>query len=197
MIVAEPVVVQPFASVIVKVFVPAVKPVVAGEMLYGDVPPVVFITTEPLFPPKQSTFTWLAKVLLKAATGSVIVAETVVVQPFASVTVKVFASAVKLVVAGEMLYGDVPPVVFIVTEPLFPPKQSTSTWLAKVLLNAATGSVIVAFTVVVQPFASVIVKVFAPAVKLVVDGEMLYGDVPPVVFMVTEPVFPPKQSTST
>ena len=66
---------------------PAVSPVCAGVMVYGAVPPVGVITTEPVAPPLQATSV-IAVVAVKAA-GSVMVTGTVVEQPLASVTVKV------------------------------------------------------------------------------------------------------------
>ena len=55
--VALTVVVQPFASVIVKVCNPAGNPVCAGVMVYGAVPPIAAITADPVDCPKHSTFT--------------------------------------------------------------------------------------------------------------------------------------------
>ena len=49
----------------------------------------------------------------------------------------------------------------------------------------------VAFTVAVQLFASVIVKVYKPAVNPVCVGLMENGDVPPVVVIIILPLDPP------
>ena len=58
-----------------------------------------------------------------------------------------------------------PPDGVITTEPVAPPKHNTFTCEVNAADSADAGCVIVAFTVVVQPFASVTVNVFAPAVK--------------------------------
>jgi predicted metal-binding membrane protein len=95
-IVALVVVVHPFASVTVKIYVPGVKSdkssVVLAEAsshkyVYGEVPPVTVASIVPSAAPLHVTFT---EVFVAAnAAGSVIVALVVVEQLLASVTVKV------------------------------------------------------------------------------------------------------------
>ena len=47
--------VQPFASVTVYVYVPAVSPVTGPTPVYGGVPPLAETAIDPLFPPAQLT----------------------------------------------------------------------------------------------------------------------------------------------
>jgi hypothetical protein len=89
------VMVQPFASVTVTVYVPAARPVAeepvpplgAHEYVYGAVPPEATTVAEPVVPPLQSTFT--CEPVVASAGGCVMLNVLVVVQPFASVTVTV------------------------------------------------------------------------------------------------------------
>jgi hypothetical protein len=89
------VVVQPFASVTVTVYVPAQRPVVvaavppegAHEYVYGAVPPEATTVAEPVHWPLQRMFTCEPVVVI--AGGCVIVYVLVIVHPFASVTVTV------------------------------------------------------------------------------------------------------------
>src|SRR5215212_5708941 len=97
-IVTSIVVVQPLASVMVNVCVPALSPVCAGLILYGAVPPAGVITTDPSATPLQLTLAVVVK-----GNGSVIVTSIVVVQPLASVMVKVCVPAVRPVCAGVIL----------------------------------------------------------------------------------------------
>jgi hypothetical protein len=101
-------------------------------------------------------------------------------------------------------YGDVPPVAFIVTEPLLPPKHNTLVcdWIEAA--NGADGWVIVTFIVEVQLLASRTVKVYEPAakpLKVAPDWNAplpfwyWYGAVPPVWLSVTEPVLLPRHNT--
>jgi hypothetical protein len=101
-IVALTVVVHPLLSVTVKVYGPAARPVWAGVMTYGAVPPAGVITTDPVEAPKQSTLTWLVRAALNTAAGWVIMASIVAVQPLLSVTVKVYDPAASPVWAGVM-----------------------------------------------------------------------------------------------
>jgi hypothetical protein len=89
------VLIHPFASVIVTVYVPAVNPpavtvvckVGFHEYVYGTVPPAALTVERPLFPPLQVTFTLVKELVMMA--GSVITIEAVAIQPFPSVTVTV------------------------------------------------------------------------------------------------------------
>src|ERR1700733_8277216 len=93
-IIAFAVAVQPFLSVIVTVYVPAVRPVAVALVpplgvhayVYGVVPPAPVAVALPLLPPLQLTFTILP-VEAVSNTGCVTVALPVTEQPFASVTV--------------------------------------------------------------------------------------------------------------
>lgn len=104
------VVVQPFASVIVQVKVPAhnalavapVPPDGAHEYVYGAVPPEATTVALPVHNPLHKTFT--CDPVVVNAGGCVIVNDRVVVQPFASVMVHVYVPAHLPVVVA-----DVPP----------------------------------------------------------------------------------------
>ena len=82
------------------------------------------------------------------------------VHPLASVTLYTYAPAGRLFVGGFVpvkVYGGVPPVVVSVTL-VVPPKQVIGAKLL-VIARPAAGCVMVALTVVVQRFVSVIVTV--------------------------------------
>ena len=85
-IVTSVVAVHPLASVTVNVYVPAAKPVCDGVTVNVPVPPDPVITTEPVEPPLQETFTLLVNVAVTAV-GSVTVILVVAAHPLASVTV--------------------------------------------------------------------------------------------------------------
>ena len=86
LIVTSVVAVHPLASVTVNVYVPAAKPVCDGVTVNVPEPPDPVITTEPVEPPLQETFTLLVNVAVTAV-GSVTVILVVAVHPLASVTV--------------------------------------------------------------------------------------------------------------
>ena len=86
MIITLVVAVHPFASVTVNVYVPAAKPVCDGVTVNVPEPPDPVITTEPVEPPLQETFTLLVNVAVTAV-GSVTVILVVAAHPLASVTV--------------------------------------------------------------------------------------------------------------
>src|SRR5438876_11891608 len=92
-------------------------------MVYGAVPPVVVITTEPVVPLLQSAL--VTAVVAVMAAGSVMVTGTVMEQPLASVDGKSDVQGERLVCAGVRVYGAVPPVGVITTEPLAWPQQGT------------------------------------------------------------------------
>ena len=102
---------------------PAVKPVGAGVIVKGAVPPLGVMMTEPVAPPLQATL--VTAVVAVMTVGSVIVTGTVMEQPFASVTVNVWLPAVKPVCAGVIVNGAVPPAGVMITEPVAPPLQAT------------------------------------------------------------------------
>ena len=93
--VAEAVVVQPLASVMVTLYVPAISPFISSVVavlfhskLYGAVPPVTVKSTVPLLPPLQ--LTPVATILADSpAVGCVTVKLCVAVHPLVSVTVQV------------------------------------------------------------------------------------------------------------
>ena len=92
--------VQPFTSVAVTLYVPAVRPVAVAEVwplfhkyVIVPVPPVPVAVAEPFEPPKQLTFTEVGIVTATALTGWVIVTVAVSVQPFESVTVTLWLPA--------------------------------------------------------------------------------------------------------
>jgi len=135
---------------------------VVAELLqakvYGAVPPVPLAVADPLFPPLQLMFVFTTE-LATTAVGSVIVVLDVVVQLFASVTVKVYvpdtsplAVAVVAALLHAKVYGAVPPVPFAVAVPLLPPLQLTDVFEALAANNA--GSVMITLDVIVQELAS-------------------------------------------
>src|SRR5450759_4355536 len=191
-IVIVTVVVHRFASVTVNVCAPAFSPVCAGVMVYGPTPPAGVIVTVPVDPPLHSTGVCVNVAL--STTGSVIVIATVVVHPFASVTVNVCSPAFSPVCAGVMIYGATPLAVVLITVPVDPPLHSTGVCVNVAL--STTGSVIVIATVVVHRFASVTVNVCSPAFSPVCAGVMIYGNTPPAGVIVTVPVDPPLHSTA-
>jgi hypothetical protein len=95
-ITVDAVAVQPFLSVTVTVYVPAVRlvavalvpPLGAHEYVYGTVPPPAVTVAPPVAPPLHLT---LVVELIEAVrtVGCVIVTAAVAVQPFLSVTVTV------------------------------------------------------------------------------------------------------------
>jgi hypothetical protein len=155
--------------------VPAVKFVVDGLVVIVPVPPDV-VSVALLVPPlhkigvcKLVMFTWLgcAKVIV-----------LVLVQPLASVAVNVYVPIDKFVLAGLVVMVPVPPPVVSVAV-VVPPKHKIG--LAAVLIVTGVGSVMVMLTVLLQPYASVPVNVYVPAVKPVVLGLVLIKPDPPVV----------------
>ena len=93
--------VQPFASVAVTLYVPAVKPVAVAEVwplfhryVMVPVPPVPAAVAVPSEAPMQETFVHALIVTATALAGCVIVTVAVSVQPLASVTVTVWLPAV-------------------------------------------------------------------------------------------------------
>jgi hypothetical protein len=86
--VTEQVAVQPLSSVTVKVYVPAERPLVDGDTVYGAVPPVAVTEAEPSEPPKHDTLDTTEQLATSSA-GSVIVTVQLAVQPLSSVTVYV------------------------------------------------------------------------------------------------------------
>ena len=144
---------------------------------YGDVPPVMSASIAPLLAPPQ-----LAEVMfaprLSAAAGCEMLALPLVVHPLASVMVHVQLPAGRLfaiapLVAGvefqRNTYGAVPPLAFIVALPVALPKQPALVCAVTLLLRGAEGCVIVTALAVVQPIASEMVQVHAPAGRLLAD----------------------------
>ena len=68
---------------------------------------------------------------------------------------------------------------------MFVPEQTGDTLLTD--KKSCGGEATVAVAVAVQPALSVIVKVCVPAQRFVVEGEYVYGGVPPLVLIVTCP----------
>src|SRR5215212_5664028 len=114
---------QPLASVTVKVYEPAASPVCEGVIVYGPVPPVGVITTDPVEAPLHKTF--VTAVVAVIGAGWVIVTGTCIEQPLASVTVKVYEPAASPVCEGVIVYGPVPPVGVITTDPVEAPLHKT------------------------------------------------------------------------
>ncbi len=100
-----------------------------------------------------------------------IIIEPTAVQPFASVTVTLYVAALKLVAVGVVcplfqryVYAPVPPLGVAVAVPFAPPLQDTFVPVT-VTVTPVAGWVIMALEVVVQPFASVTVTVYVPALR--------------------------------
>ncbi len=74
---------QPFASVTVRVCVPAERPVIRPVPEYGAVPPEALTEADPSAPPLQVTSETKVQDASRTV-GSVIVTEQEAVQPFAS-----------------------------------------------------------------------------------------------------------------
>ena len=98
-------------------------------------------------------------------------------------------------------YGVVPPVALADALPLLPPLQLTFE-VTLALATRGVGCVMVMDEVLVQPFASVTVTVYVPALALLSDAVVSpldqaypYGVVPPEAEAVAEPLFPPLQLT--
>jgi len=89
------------ASVTVKVYNPAVRPVCTGVIVYGPTPPDGVITTDPVAKPLHKTF--VMAVVAVMAVGWVMVTGTKRVQLLASVTVKVYEPAVRPVCTGVIV----------------------------------------------------------------------------------------------
>jgi len=133
------------------VYVPAVRLNVPVPVS-GGVPPVAVTVTVEL-PPLQRIGVALDEAI--SSGGSVMVTEVVSVQPFTSVTVKMYVPAVRLNVPVPV-YGVVPPVAVTVTVEL-PPKQRIGVAFDEAISSG--GSVTVTEAVPVQLLASVTVKV--------------------------------------
>lgn len=198
------VVVHPFASVTVTLYVPPARPLIVDvdcELLqayvYVPVPPAGVAVALPLLFPHVAG-TDVAETV--SCGGSVIVTVCSVGQLFMSVTVTVYVPAgIAVAVAedppeGDQLYVNGPlPVALTVAEPVVSPKQATSTLDCRLTVGPPVDATVVV-PVVVQPFASVTVQVYEPAARLFAvdavppDGAQLYvyGPVPPL--SVTEAV---------
>jgi hypothetical protein len=169
-IVTECVIEQPFASVMVQVYVPAarldavapVPPDGAHEKVYPGVPPAGVTVAEPVGLPQIAVTVVDVAV---TAVGWVTVTDEVIEQPFASVMVHVYVPAARLDAvapvppdgAHEYVYPGVPFEATTEAVPVVPPLHRTGV----VLLVAVTavGCVTVVVAVIVQPFASVTVHV--------------------------------------
>jgi hypothetical protein len=106
--------VQPFASVIVTLYVPAITPVIEAVVaeldhayVYGIVPPVDEAVAPPFEIPLHVVFESTTLEAINIA-GSVIVVELVEVHPFASVMVTLYIPAITPVidaVVAELLHA--------------------------------------------------------------------------------------------
>ncbi len=101
---------HPDASVTVTVYVPAVNPEAEDvvppeglhEYVYGSVPPVAVAVAVPLEPPKQRTGVDVVPAV--APPVLIMVVDTVLVQPWASVTSRVYVPG-----ASPEAFANVPP----------------------------------------------------------------------------------------
>ena len=163
--------VHPLASETVTVYVPAVRldavaedpPPLDQAYVYAVVPPEAEAVASPSFPPLQFTLS-STEAAATSAVGSVIVTESVSVQPFASVAVTVYIPADSPVIEDpeplllqEKEYPEVPPDAEAEAAPVLPPLQLT---FVPVAVTARTvGCVIVVDAVPVHPLLSVTVTV--------------------------------------
>ncbi len=162
---------QPFASVTLKVYVPAVL-LNSPVPWYGGVPPVAVMMTVDV-PPKQAIADLETDML--RTVGSVIVADTDAEQPLASVIVNEYVPAV-LENDPVPLYGGVPPLAVTLTVE-DPPLHAIGVAATEAVRSA--GSVIVTEADAEHPLASVTLNEYVPAV-LVNEPVPLYGGVPPL-----------------
>jgi hypothetical protein len=172
-IVTLPVAVHPCASVTVKVYVPALKPLmleVVAPLLhayvYAGVPPLGADCALPLLLPLQLTLFTTVAFANNTAAGWVIVTLPVAVHPCASVTIKVYVPALKplmLEVVAPLLhayvYAGVPPLGADWALPLLLPLQLTLLTTVALAKSTAAGCVIVTLPVAVHPWESCTVKV--------------------------------------
>jgi hypothetical protein len=86
-------------------------------------------------------------------------------------------------------------------EPLLPLKQLTSVWVSPI--NIAGGSETVSVSEAWQPFASLTVTLYVPAISPALSSVVgpsfqlkVYGAVPPLTVISIEPLFPSLQLTS-
>src|SRR5437763_1532578 len=177
-------VVQPLASVTVKLKGPAGTFVCTPSPSYGAVPPEAVMFTV-VVPPKQPMGSCVSPALSSA--GSRLLPLTTVLHPLASVTVKLKGPADTLVCAPSPVYGAVPPAAVMFTV-VVPPQQPMGSCVSPALSSA--GSLMLPLTTVLHPLASVTVKLKGPADTLVCALSPVYGAVPPEAVMFTV-VVPP------
>jgi hypothetical protein len=161
--------VQPFASVNVTEYVPAITPVILAVVavllhiyVYAIVPPVALAVAPPSLKPLQLTLLSNCVEATNTA-GSVTVTDALSVQPSLSVIVTEYVPAitpVMLAVVAVLLhkyvYAIVPPVALALAPPSLNPLQFTLL-SSTVAATKVAGSVTVTDVLSVQPFASVIV----------------------------------------
>src|SRR5881398_1106669 len=114
---------------------------------------------------------------------------TTVLQPLPSVTVKLNGPADTPLCAPSPEYGAVPPEAVMFTV-VVPPKQRMGSCVSLAL--SVGGWLMVPLTTVLQPLASVTVKLNGPADTPLCAPSPEYGAVPPEAVMCTV-VVPPKQ----
>ncbi len=68
-----------------------------------------------------------------------------------------------------------PPLAEMVALPLASPKQPTLVWESRLVPSATAGCVMVTFTTVLQPLASVMVQVKLPAARLLAMAVVCTG----------------------
>ena len=151
--------VQPFASVTVKEYVPALRTNVPVPV-YGGAPPVAVTVTVDVLPLQRMGVALDEAV--NPAGGCAMVTDVVAVQLFASDIVKENVPAERVNVPVPV-YGGVPPEAVTVTVDV-PPLQSIG--VATTEMVHSGGSVIVTEVVLLQPFASVTTKSCLPAPRL-------------------------------
>ena len=171
--------IQPLASVIITLCVPAhrefaVSKVCAEgsshEYAYGPTPPAPEAVASPSQRPLQLALL-LPEIDTTRAPGSVIAVATESEHPFASVTTKLYRPAHKLEAdklvcalgsSHKYVYGSDPPEADPVASPSHAELQVTSFELARPATKAA-GSVITETALSVHPMLSITNKVYVPA----------------------------------
>jgi hypothetical protein len=187
-------VMQPRASVIVQVHVPAGKPVAialvcAGVVFqrkeYGVLPPMAAMATLPVELPKHSRLVWEKIDPLSGDVGSVIGTLRVVVHALASVTVTSHVpggSPVALVpfcagiVFHTEVYGGVPPLILMLAAPVLLPWQETSVLPVSTVVSGVVGPAMFTLAIAEQLYPSVTVAVKLPTCKLVATLTVWVGE---------------------
>lgn len=208
------------ASVTTILYAPPAKPEIvngsvcavpfpAPDQVYGPVPPVTSIVTDPFAAP-QVAAEGTAEAVMPLDCGTV--ALTVVEQPLASVITILYVPPAKPLIVNCVVcevplvapvqeYGAVPPVITTVIEPFAVP-QAVGVVVA--VAENCPGAPTLADVVFVQPLESVTVTVYVPArrppkscVVSPLDQRYWYCGVPPVTLRLMVPLAPAQPAGDT